>query len=231
MVKIYSYIMPSPHITSKYGWRIHPITKKKSFHYGLDLIANNSKWNRELLAVEDGYVLSTTKSSTGYGNKVWVRYPRIGIALMYAHLKEIKVSKNQKVKKGTVIGIEGKTGAATGVHLHLGMQPIGKSNWMNPEEYDYTPPKTEKSDEKTEDTSTNSTDNTIEALKSQITELNNQIESLNQNIKEKETQIDELNEKLINNTCKHKLLFKCSKNGKYKIKLFKDEILYIESNK
>lgn len=144
MAKIYDYVVVNPKITSNYGYRIHPITGKKSHHDGLDIISNSGSKN--LLAVEDGYVYSITtgqdKATTGYGNKIWIRYPRLNISLMYAHCKSILKKKGDKVKKGDIVAIMGTTGASTGVHLHLGMQPIGKSNWINPYTYDYVLPST-----------------------------------------------------------------------------------------
>lgn len=73
--------------------------------------------------------------------------------------------------------------------------------------------------------------NTNNSLTDKIKELDSQILSLNTKLSEKETCIEELNDKLINSTCNHKLLYKCLKNGKYKVRLFKNESLYIESNK
>lgn len=142
MAKIYDYVVSKPKITSNYGYRIHPISKTKKFHNGLDIISDSG--SRDLLAIEDGYVQSVTtgqdKATTGFGNKIWIRYPRLGISLMYAHCKSIKKKKGDKVKKGDIVAIMGTTGASTGVHLHLGMQPIGKSNWMNPYTYNYVLP-------------------------------------------------------------------------------------------
>ena len=145
MAKLYDYAITKPKITSHYGYRIHPITKKKSFHYGVDLISGSG--NRNLFAIEDGYVQLTvtnqSKATTGYGNRIWIRYPRINISVMYAHCEKVYLKKGDKVKKGDIVAYEGKTGAATGVHLHFGMTKIGSDKWLNPETYDYTPPKTE----------------------------------------------------------------------------------------
>lgn len=80
-------------------------------------------------------------------------------------------------------------------------------------------------------TQINELKNTNNSLTDKIKELDSQILVLNKRISEKETDIEKLNEKLINSTCNHKLLYKCSKSGKYKIKLFENEPLYIESNK
>lgn len=73
--------------------------------------------------------------------------------------------------------------------------------------------------------------NTNNSLTDKIKELDSQILPLNTKLSEKETDIEELNKKLINSTCNHKLLYKCAKTGKYKVQLFENESLYIESNK
>lgn len=103
--------------------------------------------------------------------------------------------------------------------------------------YDITPPNyTEpKADTKEElinslNTQINELKNANNSLTDKIKELDSQVLVLNKRISEKESDIEELNEKLINSTCNHKLLYKCSKSGKYKVQLFKNESLYIESN-
>ena len=48
-----------------------------------------------------------------------------GISTLYMHLKDIKVSKNQKVKQGDIIGTLGRTGRATGPHLDI------RLNWFD----------------------------------------------------------------------------------------------------
>lgn len=80
-------------------------------------------------------------------------------------------------------------------------------------------------------TQINELKNTNNSLTDKIKELDSQILVLNKRISEKETDIEKLNEKLINSTCNHKLLYKCIKKGKYKVQLFENESLYIESNK
>lgn len=142
-MKIYQYVIKDAKIKDKFGWRIHPITGKKSHHNGLDLVSNSG--NRNLYAIDDGYVQKVvnnqSKAKTGYGNYIWVRYPRYDLSLLYAHCNSIKLKKGASVKKGTIVAIEGKTGAATGVHLHLGMTKIGSSTWLNPENYNMLPDK------------------------------------------------------------------------------------------
>ena len=127
------------YVTSPFGWRIHPITKKKSFHNGCDYGTNVKKWPQ--YAIEEGYVneVVISKSKTGYGTYIWVRYPRINRSLLHAHLDKVVVKKGDKVKEGTLLGYTGKTGSATGIHLHLGMTEIGKNTWLDPDAYDYQP--------------------------------------------------------------------------------------------
>ena len=127
------------YVTSPFGWRIHPITKKKSFHNGCDYGTNVQKWPQ--YAIEEGYVneVVISKSKTGYGTYIWVRYPRINRSLLHAHLDRVVVKKGDKVKEGTLLGYTGKTGYATGIHLHLGMTEIGKHTWLDPDAYDYQP--------------------------------------------------------------------------------------------
>lgn len=98
--------------------------------------------------------------------------------------------------------------------------------------YDITPPSyTEPSKVDTKEELINSLNAQISDFNSKIKEQDNQILNLKSQISEKEAQIEELNNKLIDSACKHKLLYKCLKSGKYKVQLFKNESLYIESNK
>lgn len=122
------------YITSNYGWRICPFHGKE-FHPGVDYGTNIQKW--PLYAIEEGYVQLIHNSSKGYGNYVWVRYPRLNISIFHAHLDKICVKNKQKVNSQTIIGYTGKTGNATGIHLHLGMTEIGSNKWLNPHDYNY----------------------------------------------------------------------------------------------
>lgn len=145
MARLYDYALEQAQIggsQSHYGWRIHPISGKKSFHYGVDLTSKTG--NRNLYAIEEGYVqlvvTGQDNKTTGFGNRIWIRYPRINKSVMYAHCEKIYLKKKDIVKKGDVVAREGKTGAATGVHLHFGMTAISSDTWLNPETYDYNPP-------------------------------------------------------------------------------------------
>lgn len=136
-MKIYEYVIKGAKITSGWGYRIHPITGKKSFHYGIDLISK--KRDKNFYAIDEGYVQKVVtgrdKSKTGFGNYIWVRYPRYNLSLLHAHCSKIYLKKGAKVKKGDKVAYMGATGAATGPHLHLGMTKIGSNTWLNPTNY------------------------------------------------------------------------------------------------
>ncbi len=142
-MKLYELCITKPRITSKFGYRKDPKTGKKKYHNGLDLVSTVG--NRDLFAVDDGYVqkivTNQSKATTGFGNYIWVRYPRYNLSLLYAHCASIKKKKGDSVKKGDVVAVEGSTGYSTGVHLHLGMTKIGSDTWLNPENYDVLPDK------------------------------------------------------------------------------------------
>ena len=129
------------YITSKYGWRNCPFHGKE-FHAGTDYGTHVHKW--PIYAVTDGYVHIIHTGNKGYGNYIWVRYPSLNISLLHAHLSKIAVKSKQKVTSGTLLGYVGKSGNATGIHLHLGMTKIGSSIWINPHDYNYEDPNPQK---------------------------------------------------------------------------------------
>jgi murein DD-endopeptidase MepM/ murein hydrolase activator NlpD len=119
-------LLPSSHpsITSHYGVRVHPITKKKKFHSGIDLTSSK----RLIFSAADG-IVTQVDSSNGYGKSIAIDHLN-GFKTLYAHLDKVLVSKNQRVIQGEMIGLEGKTGVATGVHLHF--ETIYKNKKINP---------------------------------------------------------------------------------------------------
>lgn len=108
-------------VTSKYGYRTHPISgKKNSFHRGIDLIKGHKS---DIHAFIGGEVLYAGVGRTGtgfggYGNVVLIGDSN-GRGNLYAHLDSVSVKTGQKVKKGTIIGKQGTTGNSTGSHLHF----------------------------------------------------------------------------------------------------------------
>lgn len=224
-------------------------TPFSSNHHGIDL-----GWNRNqggssvpVYAADDGTVTSIKdhdKSKVSWGNYVKIKHSD-GTYTLYAHLKEgVKVKVGQKLKQGDQIGNMGNTGFSKGNHLHYEVYVGGSSTSCRKNPLDYTyayedqvihKDTASKIKYKPKDVTSNvpkedEKDKQINQLNDKIKEQDNQILNLKSQISEKEAQIEELNNKLINSTCKHKLLYKCEKDGKYKLQLFENEVLYIESN-
>lgn len=107
--------LPFTRITSKFSYRrLHPILKIRRPHYGIDYGAPTGTPVR---AIGDGIVTFCGWKGS-YGNYVRIRHKN-GYETGYGHLKKIKVYKGKKVKQGEIIGWVGKTGLATGPHLHF----------------------------------------------------------------------------------------------------------------
>lgn len=123
-------------VTSGYGNRTITINGKtdSNFHNGLDI--NNSDQN-EICAFADGQVVELVNNRDGYsntkGNYVIIKHDK-GKSI-YQHLKcgSVCVKVGDVVKQNQTIAIKGKTGYATGVHLHFGVM-IG-TKWIDPTPY------------------------------------------------------------------------------------------------
>ncbi|MGG1399541.1 peptidoglycan DD-metalloendopeptidase family protein [Bacillus salipaludis] len=83
-------------------------------HKGIDIAG---KLNSPVLAVDDGVVVKSYYSNT-YGNVVFIKHPNQFVTV-YAHLLQRFVTEGQAVKQGKMLGKMGRTGQATGVHLHF----------------------------------------------------------------------------------------------------------------
>ena len=116
--------------TSGYGERIHPLYKKKDFHYGVDLAISEGE---VIKATANGIVIETKNDKEkGMGNYVIIKHNDI-YSTFYSHLKSISVKSGDKVERGQVIGYVGSTGISVGPHLHYEVRKNG--NAVNPEEY------------------------------------------------------------------------------------------------
>jgi murein DD-endopeptidase MepM/ murein hydrolase activator NlpD len=63
-------------------------------------------------------VIYAGKEFRGYGQMVLIESGE-GWATLYAHFDKILISEGQKVTQGQLLGAMGRTGRATGVHLHF----------------------------------------------------------------------------------------------------------------
>lgn len=91
------------------------LPKKHRPHLGIDLA---SKKGTPILAAQGGLVIYTGREFRGYGKMVLIESGK-GWATLYAHMDKILVQEGQKVSQGQILGAMGRTGRATGVHLHF----------------------------------------------------------------------------------------------------------------
>ncbi|MCF7918886.1 MAG: M23 family metallopeptidase [Candidatus Cloacimonetes bacterium] len=115
------------HVTSPFGYRIHPVYGNRRLHKGMDL---RGKTGTSVYAVSSGSVIKAANNGNGYGKEVQIKHDN-GMVTQYAHLSKISTRKGSKVKKGQVIGAVGSTGVSTGPHLHFGV--MIKNKWVNPQ--------------------------------------------------------------------------------------------------
>ena len=120
----------SGRITSRFGYRSSPGGIGSTNHKGLDIAAPNGT---PIYAAAAGTVeFSGYKGSLG---KLVIINHGKGVKTYYAHCSSLKVSTGQKVEGGANIAAVGKTGTATGYHLHFEVRVNGAS--VNPQRYLY----------------------------------------------------------------------------------------------
>jgi murein DD-endopeptidase MepM/ murein hydrolase activator NlpD len=100
--------------TSGFGWRDDPYRHRSKFHAGADIRAESGT---PVFAAGDG-VVSFAGRMNGYGNLVMVDHGG-GVITRYAHLRQILAKKGAVLSAGTTLGLVGRTGHATGNHLHF----------------------------------------------------------------------------------------------------------------
>ena len=118
----YSWPVPScTYITSKFGYRVHPIFGTTKYHSGVDIAAG---YGATIQAAAGGTV-SIAEKSDSYGYYC-VIYHSNGTTTLYAHMNEMPcVSVGQTVSAGQVIGYVGSTGWSTGPHCHFEIRVNG----------------------------------------------------------------------------------------------------------
>lgn len=131
-IKIYNTTTKKSYIDSKY---IMPIDSKitstfgrarvfngslKSYHSGTDFRA---KVGTPIKCVNDGKVVLASDRFYA-GGSIIVDHGH-GIYTCYYHMSEFSVEEGQKVQKGQVLGLSGKSGRVTGPHLHFSARVSG----------------------------------------------------------------------------------------------------------
>jgi len=101
------------HFVSGFGYRVHPILKKRIFHKGIDY---GAKIGTPVYATGNGKIVRADYES-GYGNRVIINHG-YGYKTQYGHMSKILVEVGDSVHRGQKIGLVGNTGRSTGPHLH-----------------------------------------------------------------------------------------------------------------
>jgi murein DD-endopeptidase MepM/ murein hydrolase activator NlpD len=103
-------------LTSHYGART------KGFHHGVDIAAPKGT---KVKAARGGTVVFRGRKR-GFGKLIIVDHGG-GVESYYAHLSGFSARKGEKVKRGEVIGKVGRSGKASGHHLHFELRQHGRS--------------------------------------------------------------------------------------------------------
>ena len=112
--------VPDARITSYFGWRVHPILKKRKYHSGLDLAV---VYGTPIKAADNGVIIFSGRNGD-YGNMIAIDHGS-NISTVYGHCSVLIAKVGQKVTKGDVIAKVGSTGLSTGPHLHFEVRKNG----------------------------------------------------------------------------------------------------------
>lgn len=123
------------YLSSGFGIRISPFSKANEagdgllgFHSGIDI--SNAE-GTPIQVTADG-VVESAGWMEGYGWAVVVRHSD-DVETLYGHQSRLNVKPGQKVLRGDILGFMGRSGTATGVHLHYEVRRGGRP--VNPQPY------------------------------------------------------------------------------------------------
>lgn len=109
------------YLTDGFGERIHPFTKKKNFHIGIDIAA---PMGNDVIAPANGKVI-LAEYIKYRGNTLKIDHGN-GYVTVYGQLKDFAVKVGEEVKKNQVIAHVGSSGRSTASHLHWEVHLDGK---------------------------------------------------------------------------------------------------------
>lgn len=117
-------LVKNARMSSKFGYRTHPILKRKLMHTGVDYAAPSGT---PIHAAADGKVDFIGRKG-GYGNHIRIRHDK-STQTSYSHLRKFRkgLKNGSTVKAGEIIGYVGSTGRSTGPHLHFEVRKNGKA--------------------------------------------------------------------------------------------------------
>lgn len=107
-------------ITSSFGWRKAPVSRRTTFHQGIDI---GAPFGTPVKATADGLVIEA-RYRRGWGNLVVVDHGTY--ITYYGHLRKIFVKEGTFVTKSQLIAEVGSSGYSTGPHLHYEINQDGK---------------------------------------------------------------------------------------------------------
>jgi murein DD-endopeptidase MepM/ murein hydrolase activator NlpD len=123
------------YLSSGFGIRINPFSQTNEkgegllgYHSGLDIC--NAE-GTPIQAPADGEVVEAGWMDR-YGNGVVLSHSD-RVETLYGHMSRVRVKTGQKVTRGDILGYMGRTGNATGVHLHYEVRLNGRP--VNPQPY------------------------------------------------------------------------------------------------
>lgn len=120
-------------ISSPYGYRVHPVLKRKKLHNGVDLAV---PVGTPVLSAQDGTVSVATEDNLN--GKYLVIDHGHGVRSSYCHLSALEADKGDEVTRGQQVALSGNTGRSTGPHLHFTLKVSGKT--VDPEKFRPPPP-------------------------------------------------------------------------------------------
>lgn len=132
-------------ISSRYGARKHPISKRWSSHFGVDYAAPTGT---PIRATSSGRVIFRGRKG-GYGNAIILQHGG-DLSTLYGHMSRFRpgISLGSYIEQGQIIGYVGQTGLATGPHLHYELRKHG--HHQNPLTYPFPKATTMAEDQRTE---------------------------------------------------------------------------------
>tara|TARA_B100000941_G_scaffold56537_1_gene36840 strand:+ start:12121 stop:13056 length:936 start_codon:yes stop_codon:yes gene_type:complete len=125
---IYPVLEGKKSLSSRYGYRRDPFTKKRRFHDGDDF---SCKIGVPVIATANGTV-KASKRYGSFGNYIEIDHGN-GFTTVYAHLSKRLVKKGDKVNRGDKIGNLGNTGRSTAPHLHY--EVLYNKKHVNPNKF------------------------------------------------------------------------------------------------
>ncbi len=123
LMKITPSLWPttSTRVTSTFGYRTDPFTRRPSLHNGIDI---GGRTGDPIYATADGVVMTSAYDRYS-GNHVIIDHSG-GMRTVYMHHSKNLVKKGDTVEKGDTIALLGSTGRSTGPHLHYEVIKNGK---------------------------------------------------------------------------------------------------------